>query len=52
MDDQSHANHLKDTPKSFIEMFSEYVKDVYGDHRHDHPDELWVDVHRRQHLKV
>jgi len=26
MDDQSHVNHLKDTPKSFLEMFNEYAK--------------------------
>ncbi|MCJ7791780.1 MAG: hypothetical protein MUP49_05185 [Dehalococcoidia bacterium] len=52
MDDQSHANHLKDTPKSLLEMFNEYAKDVYGDHRRDRLDELRIDLQRRQHLKV
>ena len=52
MDDQSHANHLKDTPKSFLEMFNEYAKDVYGDHRCDRLDELPIDLQHRQHLKA
>jgi hypothetical protein len=26
MDDQLHANHLKDTPKSFLEMFNQYAE--------------------------
>ena len=52
MDDQLHANHLKDTPKSFLEMFNEYARDVYGAHRLDRLDELRIDLQRRQHLKV
>lgn len=52
MEDQSHANHLEDTPKSFLEMFNEYAKDVCGDHRRDRLDELRIDLQRRQHLKA
>lgn len=52
MDDQSHANHLKDTHKSLLELFNEYAKDVYGIHRLDRLDELRIDLQRRQHLKV
>jgi hypothetical protein len=51
-DDQSHANHLKDTPKSFLEMLNKYVKDVSGDHRRDRLDELRIDIQRHHHLKV
>lgn len=52
MDDQWHGNHLKDSPKSFLEMFNEYAEDVYGDHRRDRLGELRIDLQRRQHLKV
>jgi len=52
MDDQWHGNHLKNTPKSFLEMFNEYAKDVYGDYRRDCLDELRTNLQRRQHLKV
>jgi len=52
MDDQSHAHHVKDTLKSFLETFNEYAKEVYGDHQRDRLDELRTNLQRRQHLKV
>ncbi len=40
VDDQSHAQHIKETLESFLEMFNEYAKEVYGDQRRDRLDEL------------
>ncbi len=47
MDAQSHIKHVKDALESFLEMFDQYAKEVYGDHRHDRLDTLRTNLQRQ-----
>lgn len=47
MDDQSHAQHVKDALKSFLKMFNQYAKEVYGDHRRDRLDKLRISLQQQ-----
>ena len=40
MDNQSHVQHVKKALESFFQMFKEYAKEIYGDHRQEHLNEL------------
>ncbi len=47
MNEQSHAQRVKDSLKPFLEMFNEYAKEVYGDHRRDRLDELRTNLQQQ-----
>lgn len=48
MDAQLRTQQIKDILTSFLEMFNEYAKEVYGDHQSDRLDELRTNLQQQE----